>query len=244
MAAGLRKTLAALEDPSGGRLVYSYFKCLKISKYEKGNEKLEAPGRDRLWRERGAARHETGDAAGRGETPRVGGPAPSAVRWGLRTRSARFVHSGFLRTKCHRVTDDIRGAWPSGNGSRNVITTRSSEERRRLPLAQGPGRGLGGRGRRPSQERWLSSPSGDRPTPPLRQLLPPRDSNHRAAAAPGAKAAGRPAGSAVRLPRPRAADSAGRPGPARVRPLRVPRPARPPLLPVLVSARGQNTLPA
>lgn len=76
MAAGLRKTLAALEDPSGGRLVYSYFKCLKISKYEKGNEKLEAPGRDRLWRERG---RETGDAAGRGETPRVGGPAPSAV---------------------------------------------------------------------------------------------------------------------------------------------------------------------
>lgn len=64
MAAGLRKTLAALEDPSGGRLVYSYFKCLKISKYEKGNEKLEAPGRDRLWRERGAARR---------ETPRVGG---------------------------------------------------------------------------------------------------------------------------------------------------------------------------
>lgn len=96
---------------------------------------MEAPGRDRLWREREAARHETGDAAGRGETPRVGGPAPSAVRWGLRTRSARFVHSGFLRTKCHRVTDDIRGAWPSGNGSRNVITTRSSEERRRLPLA-------------------------------------------------------------------------------------------------------------
>lgn len=85
--------------------------------------------------ERGAARHETGDAAGRGETPRVGGPAPSAVRWGLRTGSARFVHSGFLRTKCQRVTDDIRGAWPSGNGSRNVITTRSSEERRRLPLA-------------------------------------------------------------------------------------------------------------
>lgn len=63
VAAGLRKILAALEDPSGGRLVYSYFKCLKISKYEKGNEKLEAPGRDRLWRERG---RETGDAAGRG----------------------------------------------------------------------------------------------------------------------------------------------------------------------------------
>lgn len=72
MAAGLRKTLAALEDPSGGRLVYSYFKCLKISKYEKGNEKLEAPGRDRLWRERGREardgrrRGSGGDAAGRG----------------------------------------------------------------------------------------------------------------------------------------------------------------------------------